>query len=94
MSTIQIHKDYVKVYPLTIDATPLNYNSIFPERAGNNSLYSTFLDQGNLNGTGNLTQQDIQSPSHFFIEEIVETKTTTAQQSNSPIHLFNPPFQL
>ena len=24
ISTISIHKDYVKVYPLTIDATPLN----------------------------------------------------------------------
>ena len=53
------------VYPLTIDATPLNYNSFFPERAGNNSLNSSFIDQDNLNGTRNLIQQDIQTPSHF-----------------------------
>ena len=41
ISTISKHKDYVKVYPLTIDGTPLNYNSFFPERAENNSLNST-----------------------------------------------------
>ena len=72
LGTISIHKDYVKVYPLTIDATPLNYNS--------------FLQQENLNGTRNLKQQDIQTPSHFVNEEIVETVTTTTQQSISPIH--------
>ena len=27
ISTISTHKDYVKVYPLTIGATTLNYNS-------------------------------------------------------------------
>ena len=75
-----------KVYPLTIDATPLNYNSFFPERAGNNSLNSCFIDQDNLNGTRNLIQQDIQTPSHFLNEEIVEIITTTeVQQSISPI---------
>ena len=60
ISTISIHKDYIRVYPLTTDATPLNYNSFFPERAGNNNLNSTFVNQDNLNGTRNLTQQDIQ----------------------------------
>ena len=35
ISTISIHKDYVKVFPLTIDATPLNYNSFFPDRRQN-----------------------------------------------------------
>ena len=40
----------------------------------------------NLNGIRNLTQQDIQTPSRFVTEEIVETITTTAQQSISPIH--------
>ena len=49
ISTNSINKDYVKVYSLTIDATPLNYNSFFPERAGNNSLNSNFIDQDNLN---------------------------------------------
>ena len=29
ISTISINKDYVRVYPLTVDATPLNYNSFF-----------------------------------------------------------------
>ena len=28
--TVSIHKDYIKVYPLTTDETPLNYNSILP----------------------------------------------------------------
>ena len=29
ISTISYHKDYVKVVPLTIDATPLNFNTFF-----------------------------------------------------------------
>ena len=29
--TISIHKDYVEIYPLPIDATPLNYNSFLKE---------------------------------------------------------------
>ena len=29
ISTISFHKDYVKVIPLTIDATPLNYNTFY-----------------------------------------------------------------
>ena len=88
ISTISIRKNYVRVNPLTIDATLLNYNSIFPERTGNSSLNSTFINQDNLNGTRNLTQQDIQILSHFINVEIVETKTTTERQrSNSPIQL-------
>ena len=45
-----------------------------------------------MNGTRNLTQQDIQTPSHFLNEETVETIVTTTQQSISPIHpnLTNP----
>ena len=39
-----------------------------------------------MNGTRNLTQQDIQTPSHFINEEIVETIVTTTQQSISPIN--------
>ena len=86
ISTISFHKDYVRDYPPTIDATPLNYNSFFPERPANNSLNSTFINNDNLNGTRNLTQQDIQTPSHFVSEEVVETITTTqAQRSISPI---------
>ena len=72
ISTISYHRDYVKVIPLTIDATPLNYNTFLP-------------DTRNLNGTRNLTQQDIQTPSHFINEENVQT-TTTTQQIISPIY--------
>ena len=82
---MSIHKDYVKTYPLTVDATPLNYNSFLPDRAGNNNLNTTFIKQENLNGTRNLTPQDIETPSHFVTEEVVETTTTTAQQIS---HLF------
>ena len=86
ISTISINKEYFKVYPLTADATPLNYNSILPDRTGKTSLNSTLIQQENLNGTRNLTQQDIQTPSHFTNEEVVTTVITTTQQSMSPIH--------
>ena len=83
ISTISYTRDYVRVVPLTIDATPLNYNT-FLHDTRNNSLNSTIIHKENLNGTRNLTQQDIQTPSHFINEEIVQT-TTTTQQSISPI---------
>ena len=86
ISTISIHKDYVKVFPLTIDATPLNYNSFLPDRRQNNSLISTIMQQENWNETRSLTQQDIQTPSIFINEEIVETIVTTTQESITPIH--------
>ena len=63
IDTFSINKAYVKIYPLTTDATPLNYNSFLPDRTGNNSLNST-VTQENLNGTTDLTQ-DIQISSHF-----------------------------
>ena len=84
ISTISFHRDYVKVILLTIDATPLNYNTFLPDTR-NNSLKSTVIHNENLNGTRNLTQQSIQTPSHFINEEIVQTTVTTTQQSNSPI---------
>ena len=84
ISTISFHKDYVKVLPLTIDALPLNYNTFLPDTR-NNSLNSTVIHNENLNGTKNLTQQDIQTPSHFINEEIVQTTVSTTQQSISPI---------
>ena len=77
ISTISINKDYVRVNPIRVDATTLNYNSFFPERTENKSLNSTFINNENLNGTRNLTQQDIQTPSHFVYEEIFETIKTT-----------------
>ena len=42
ISTISFHRDYVKVIPLTIDATPLNYNTFLPDTR-NNSLNSTVI---------------------------------------------------
>ena len=84
ISTISYHRDYVKVIPLTIDATPLNYNTFSPDTR-NNSLNLTIIHNEKLNGTENLTQQDSQTPSHFINEEIVQT-TTTTQQSITPIH--------
>ena len=77
MGTISIHKDYIKVYPLTTDATPLNHNSFLPDKTGNNTLKSTVIQQENLNGTRNLTQQDIQTLSHPTNEEIVSTVVST-----------------
>ena len=85
IDTISLHPDYVRIIPLTIDATPLNYNTFSPDTQ-NNSLNSTVIHHENLNGTRNLTQQDIQTPSHFINEEIVHTTVTTTQQSISPIH--------
>ena len=64
----------------------MNYNSFLPDRRQINSLISTLVQQENLNGTRNPTQQDIQTPSHFINEKIVETIVTTTQQSISPIH--------
>ena len=72
ISTISFHRDYVKVIPLTIDATPLIYNIFLPDTR-NNSLNSTVIHNENLNRTRNFTQQDIQTPSHFINEEIVQT---------------------
>ena len=83
ISKISYTRYYVRVVPLTIDATPLNYNTFLPDTR-NNSLNWTVIHNENLNGTRNLTQQDIQTPSHFINEEIVQT-TTTTQQSISPI---------
>ena len=78
ISTIYFHRDYLRVIPLTIDATPLNYNTFLPDTR-NNSLNSTVIHNENLNGTRNLTRQDIQTPSHFINEEIVQTTATTTQ---------------
>ena len=84
INTISIHPECVKIIPLTIVATPLNYNTFLPDTQ-NNSLNSTVIHHKNLNGTKNLKQQDIQTPSHFINEEIVHRTATTTQQSISPI---------
>ena len=50
-TTVSIIRDYIRITPLTIDATPLNYNSLFTDRTRKNSLYSAFINkQQNLNG--------------------------------------------
>ena len=82
--SIFTNEDYVKVIPLTIDATPLNYKTFLPDTQ-NNSLNLTVIHHENLNGTRNLTQQDIQTPSQFINEEVVQKTVTTTQQSISPI---------
>ena len=57
------------------------------KRTCNNSLNSTFINTlENLNGTRNLTKQDIQTPSHFINEQIVETLPITTKRSISPRH--------
>ena len=43
IATVSVHKIYLTVTPLTINATPLNYDTMFKDRTGNNSLNSTFL---------------------------------------------------
>ena len=86
ITTVSIKRNYIRITPLTIDATPINYISLFTDREENISLISTFINQENLNGTRNLTQQDIKTRSHFVTEEIVETMPTTPQQSISHIH--------
>ena len=55
ITTVSVHKYSVRVTPLAIDATPLNYNTMFNDRTGN-SLNSTFINtQETLYGTKNLT---------------------------------------
>ena len=92
ISTISINKDYNKVYPLTTDAPPLNYNSFLPHRTGNNCLNSTLLQQENLNGTRHRTQQDIQTSSHFTNEEVVTTVISTTK--NKAFHQYIQILQL
>ena len=79
-------KIYTKIILRYTDATPLNYNSFLHDRIRNNTLNSTVIQQENLNGIRNLTQQDIQTSSHLTSEEVVTTVVTTAKQSISPIH--------
>ena len=77
--TISIHRNYINIIPFTIDATPLTYNTFLPDTQ-NSTLNSTVIQNENLNGTQNPTQQDIQIPSQFINEEIVHTTVTTTQQ--------------
>ena len=72
INSISFHPDYIKIIPLTNDATPLNYTT-FLHDTQKNSLNSTVIHHENLKRTRKLTQQDIQTPSHFINEEIVHT---------------------
>ena len=64
ISTISIHKDFVRVNPLIIDATRLNYNSVFLKEQEKNSLNFSFKTQANLNETRKLTYK-IYKPHHI-----------------------------
>ena len=71
---VSVHRKKIGKTPLTTDTTNLNYNAVLNDKTSNNSLKSTFIKtQENLNATRYLTQQDIQTPSHFVNEEKVET---------------------
>ena len=59
---------------------------MFIDRTFNNSLRTTFVITKKLNGTTNLTQQDIQKSSLVVMEEIVQTIPTTKQQIILCIH--------
>ena len=85
IDTMYIHPDYVRIKPLTIDATPLKYNTFLPDTQ-NNSLNSR-IHHENLNGTRNLTQQGIQTSSHFINEAIVHT-TVFTQLHNKVSHQY------
>ena len=57
---------------------------MFTDRTIDNSLNSTFISTLEvLNGTRNLTTQDIQTPSHLGNEKTVKTMLTITQQSIS-----------
>ena len=85
IATISVHRDYLGVNVLLSLTDTLKYNTIVNDRTSNNSLISNFIKtQETLNGTINLTQQDIQTPSHFVNEEIVESLPTTTQQNFPP----------
>ena len=52
ITTISINKDYFRITRFTIDATPLNYNTLLTDRTGINRLNSTIIKtQENLIGT-------------------------------------------
>ena len=87
ITTFSVQKDYVRIASPNIDATPFNYNAMFTDRTGNNCLNSNFMKtQDTINGTKNLTQQEIQTPSNSVNEDIFSTMPTRTQESISPIH--------
>ena len=43
ITTVFVNKNYVRITPPTIAATPLDYNAIFTDRTGNISLNSTII---------------------------------------------------
>ena len=83
---MSVHKDYLIKTPLTIDATPSNYNVRFTDRTGNNSLNFTINNtQETLDGTRNLTLRDIQITSHFIDEKKLNQ---CRQRHNKAFHPF------
>ena len=88
ITTISTHDDYVRITPLTIDATPLNYKAMFTDRTGNNSLNSTFINTQKMLNRTKLFHNKIFNSYHISLakNKIVETMPTNTQQSISPIH--------
>ena len=72
--------------------TPSKYDAMFNEKKINSNLNSTFKSpHETLDGTGNLTQRNIHTPSDFENKEIIETlpiltpfPPTTLQSTVSP----------
>ena len=86
---VSVHRKNLGNTPLTTDTTNLNYNAILNDKTSNNCLKSPFIKtQETLNAKRYLTQQDIQTPSHFVNEEIVETLLHYLQKHNKVSHLF------
>ena len=88
ITTISTHDDYVRIIPLTIDATPLNYKAMFTDRTGNNSLNSTFNNTQKMLNRTKIFHNKIFNSYHNTLtkNKIVETMPTNTQQSISPIH--------
>ena len=59
----------LKITPLTVDATTLNYHTVFTDRTGNKTLSSTSINtQENLKGTRKPYNTRYQIQSHFVNE--------------------------
>ena len=85
ISTTSIDKDYVKVYSLTIEATPLKINTLLPDRTGNFSLNATYFQQNILNGTRNLHNKMYKLHHIFWMKKWLKQKQ---RQHNKVFHPF------
>ena len=74
ITTVSGLRECLRVTPLRTDTKPLFYNTTF---------YKIHNKQENSNASLYLTIQNIQTPSHFTNDELVEILTTTTKQSCS-----------